>query len=483
MPSYSVTIDATTVNIDSAVDQADAIGQARVSLGIRDGQVVSQQTATLLENISVVETAAAVRSTFVNAFSILKQKATQGRSASLMVWGDSTGNNNSGPREWPYLLADKLAQAFPSHKVLVYTWNDGSQDWTANSTAQVVQNQSSAAAPVLTIWNCSIPGVATHYALGSMFKASVGLPVDGLIINHGHNAITGTVIENQRGELLQAIEMYRELYPAIPISVIAQNPRQDSALMDSYVIGIRDIALLRNVGVIDVYSDFIAAGKPTYLYLSGDTTHPNQGGSAIYVKRVWEHYLSAVAGPVCPSQSLFDMPVNPDFNLLTNGHFRNFPVTPGLPTGWSSGGAGTLTCSKETTIAVDDIGYSVKLIATGNSAYITQSVAAGLLANLKGQPVTLAARRWVDASAASTVGRIQLLTTSAAQSNPFWSSRSYVTRQTGWVWWVLSGMIVPSDCSAMSVRLYHDTAASPSAVAAQFDQVCLVPGYLPRAAR
>lgn len=193
MPSFSVTIDGRPYDVDTAVDQADAIRQARLALGIRDGANVGSQSATLVENITALddEATALAQNTpqVVNAFSVFKQKAKAGRSASLMVWGDSTGNNNSGPREWPYLLADKLAAAFPSHKVLVYTWNDSPQDWTANSTAQVVQNQSSAAAPVLTIWNFSIPGVATYYALGSMFKAALGIPVDGLIINHGHNQI------------------------------------------------------------------------------------------------------------------------------------------------------------------------------------------------------------------------------------------------------------------------------------------------------
>ena len=411
-----------------------------------------------------------------NAFSIFKRKIKNKQAASLFVWGDSTGNDSTVPREWPWLLADRLAASSPFHTVEVILWNDATPGWNAAVTVQTGTNGGSA--PKITIWNCSIPGTATHYLLGSQFTASIGsVPTpDGLIINHGHNHVTGTDQYMVTGELISAIETYRAFNPNVPITGILQNPRQDTSVMDLAAQCWPAVAGLEDIGLINIYNDFIYRGKPAGLYL--DTTHPNQSGQDLWISKVWDHYNSAPTINSYNKTSLFSI-ANPSANLLTNGDFSSYPTAPGLPPGWTSGGAGTLTVDKETTIKAPNASYSVKLTATGNSARIEQSLS-GIISSLRGKRVTAAVRRYIGNEAgAGTVGRMQLVAQSASAGNPFITSRSYVLKQGGWVWWILPGFFVPTDSVNLTLRLYHDTAASPSVDAVYFDQASLVIGDRP----
>jgi hypothetical protein len=271
----------------------------------------------------------------------------------------------------------------------------------------------------------------------------------------------------------------------VPISAIIQNPRQDSTLMDLAYQCWLDVGTYSDIGLINVHDEFMAQGKNLSLYLSGDTTHPSASAQLrIVFAKVWDHYQAAKPSVQQPVLSSL-LPAPPERNLIPYGHFGAYATSPGLPTGWSAGGVGTLTAEKETTIIGDTrLGYSVKLTSATNASRMEHNLPAEAYTALRGQRVTVAARRYVPSGAGANVGRLQIASNSVASSNPFSTTRPYVTLQAGWVWWIISGFLVPADATSLSVRLFHDsTAGAPSATPCYWDQCCLVPGYVPRAAR
>jgi hypothetical protein len=421
----------------------------------------------------------------LNAFSPIKVACARGVSANIGIWGDSTGNEGgdgvSTIREWPYLLADALsswlASNYPTHGVQIRAWNDGTLVYDA---ATVISTGSTSA--VITIYNCSVAGSIAQYAMGSMWPASIQcIAFDSMIISHGHNHITaGLTSPVVQGEFVAAVEQFKLFKPGVPVSVTLQNPRRDDSLMDTAIAAWRAVASMRDVAIIDVYSLFTALGKSPTLYT--DNQHPNQAGQALWETAVWHHFLTAATALTYARPSLFTNIIQPDINLLANGNLASFASS--LPDSFTSTGAGTLTATKDTSILADNaLGYSVSLTATGGSAGLAQSMSSGIYQALRGQSVTLAVKRRVLNTSASTVGRLQLSAGSPALGTQTVLSRSYVTRQTGWVWWVLSGFAVPSDATSLTVTLFHDTAGSPSADAVKFDQAIFLAGRLPQAAR
>jgi hypothetical protein len=413
-----------------------------------------------------------------NAFSRLKQRLAQGKSASVLVIGDSTGNASP---EWPFLFGPGVTALYPAVTSRIRTWSTGTTayetSWTTLSTGS--------GSPVLSIHNFSVSGSQTYYGLGALFaKAMMWVDPDVIIINHGHNH-NSTALAASRGAFYALIETLLLAHPGVPIAFIRQNPKQDNDTMAAIVALVDEIGAARGITTIDAYSAFIAAGKPTSLY-DGDNTHPNAAGQLLFHAAVMGCFNEAsLVAPQDGKQSSFAVPVRAEANLLTNGNFATWTTNPGTPDGWTKAGAGTMTPEKETTIVADaGRAYSVKLLGTGGASWIAQSITGDALTAVKGKSLCLAIKRYVSsASSTSTLGKGAIIATSTSLGSVSAEIASYVTNQTGWVWWALSGFDVPEDTTALEVRLYHDNAATPSTSPAYFDQACLTFGPLPKAAR
>jgi hypothetical protein len=441
----------------------------------------------------------AYNSISMNAFSPIKVALARGQDAHLGICSDSTGNEHgdgvASKREWPYLFADQFAAANAGIGVICHQWEEptGTSSTSYSATTIVIQ-AATGSNPTLHIWVAGVASTTPQYFMGSSWFASmVAIPLDCLIVNHGHNLVG--VIDDScvRGEIVSFIEQFKLYRPGVPISWICQNPRQTDTQLTTVVEQIKRCAQMRDVAIIDVHSAWIAAGgktNPAFYDVGGtDNVHPSQLGQTFWETIIWQHYLQAASILAPARPSLLSMPVPTNANLLVNGDFRAYPSTPGLPTGWSDSGSGTTTVSKDTggTYPVADTrqGYSVNVTDTTVAAYITQALSSALYIPLRGSRVTLAVLRYVNSSAPSTTARIALkvgsptggLTVTA-------SSRGYTTRQNGWVWWVISGLFVPLDCNQIQVYLHHNT-STPGATpySAGYDQACLLPGYLPGAAR
>lgn len=431
-----------------------------------------------------------------DALSTIKYLLSQGLDANLSIWTDSIGNESGNGtttlREWPYLLADRFAATYPGYKVQVFLF-DATTTNLYPPLPLVISNGTGSTPPVLTIWNCAIAGSPTMFILGGRWQAAMAsLSIDAAIISHGQNHV-GTGVPDieamARGEFIAAIEQFKLFKPGVPIDAILENPRRDDDLMAPIVRAWRKIAQYRDLGLIDVYAAFMAAGRPPSLYQStgntfNDNVHPGQAGSNLYRDTIWTAFQAADMRTAAPRPSLF-LPSPGDANLLVNGGFSQWTTSPGAPDGWTTGGAGSLAVTKDGGIYADGRQpWSVKLLGTGGPTYILQAIGSSQRQKLFGQRVTFAFRRSAGAVANTTLGTGQL--NIVAHSLPG-GAQSYPTRTFvsggGWTWQAISGVYIPTDCTSLAVVLYHDTAASPDGNPIYIDQVSLSAGYLPVAAR
>lgn len=405
----------------------------------------------------------------INGFSTIKQKLTANQSCALMVWGDSTSyyKTGEGLNCWPYLLAARLAAAYPAFTVRIKRFNVGALNW--NDAWTVVQTGSGGSPPVLDIYNFSIVGIWTYFVLGSNWSY-IDIPVDGLLINLGHNHFAGSA-EQVRGEFFVAVEMYRARFPSTPITAIAQNPWRDSGGYTKMADAWKDVCSLRSVALCDVHQTFIDAGKPSGWY--SDDVHANQTGQNNgWDATIWAHWQAATAGTQTIASSLVD---------VTTGKAS---LVPAIDSGsWVAAGTGVLTVATDITRYDPATGYSRKLTATGNETWLEYILPAETLTKVRGQLVTFSARSYIESGTNST---LRLCAINVDGTEIF--SRPYNRGWDGWAWWSLSGVAVPSNASVVKLKLYHDMTSltgggAPQAKPVNYDQASLLIGKAPYAGR
>ncbi|MDV6241229.1 SGNH/GDSL hydrolase family protein [Rhodococcus opacus] len=191
----------------------------------------------------------------------------------LTVVGDSTGN---GKNEWVHIVAQRIAHS--NRHVVVNDWNVDKQGYTEFT------EYGNSASPKLTIWNGSVPGLASRFGYENWSKLNPGTP-DLVIVNHGHNepdsesAIDGI----SRIVRLSHLDVTRRT----AVAIILQNPRVDreSGRLESIITALRDAPDLRDVEKIDIHSTFVQEGNYADL-LVADGFHPNQAGENIWAQAV-----------------------------------------------------------------------------------------------------------------------------------------------------------------------------------------------------
>lgn len=410
-----------------------------------------------------------------NGLQLVRKKLAAGQSATVQFWGDSTITGTSSPRRYAAQWADSLAaggRVPATHGVQLIVW-------TGSFYAAPAVLRTGTTAAMLTIYVAGVSGSIPRYFMGGyFFKGLASIAADALILAHGINLKAyGSAIA---GEYVAAIEQFRSANPNSPILATTQHPNRDDTTVEAARAVLLSYADILGVTVNDeVFQAYLAAGKPTSWYGAGDPIHESEDiGCAVYVamlNRVWD---ASAPISVAPQYSRFSTPGNQQ-QLLLNGDFATWTTAPGVPDDWT--GSGTITCARDTSVYADPRKrYSVRMTSAGASqTFISQQVNGLIATQLAGLPVTLAARMKKDTAGNATLGRIELAYTGGSTA-----SVGNVIQQDGFAWSVLSGIVLPSNNTALTVRVYADQTAPPDGTyGIWLDQVSLVPGSMPFAAR
>lgn len=413
-----------------------------------------------------------------SAFGALKSKLIAGQDAQLVVIGDSTGDETTEwVRQWP---EQKISPRYPNLKVVYRLYDYTNNVW---GNAVTIQEGTSGANGTLTVYNFSVGGTQPSYFAASRKSVFNGLSPDLVIWNHGHNTeltyLVRTYAVRVASSFLTGWETFRLLFPNCPHAAILQNPKQDD---NSRAIVVSTettkAGLYGDVTLIDVYSQFIADGKPASYYkdMASTKIHPSDLGEAIFIDKVDAAYIAAAPSPIAVAPAFLATATT---NLLSNGDFSAWPGS--VPTGWTANN-GAVT-AKETT-NVDSVNGRTQCVAlTGNAtnSRITQAfTAAARTAIGTAGSLTFAARVMrptPNSSGSTAIIGVTLISASVGTiSSP---TGVGVLQDGGWVWVVTTIEGVPNDLTYANLEIYWDSAATAGAVA-YIDRVIAVAGVLPR---
>jgi hypothetical protein len=408
-------------------------------------------------------------SSVAHVLSQLKQKVVAGTAANIGAFGDSTGD---GSTEWIRVFTNWLAATYPSNTTTYRLVTDGT-GWPAAT------NIATGGAGPIEMWNASRAGQQATYYLGARRTWSIdGMPasLDLAIINYGLNSASYTASYSPRGQLIALIEAIKLKWPTTPILVVNQNPNRDDNLMAAVnTAWIAIEAIYPDVGVLDIYTPFIAAGKAAALY--DDNIHPSvpattAGKGQYLIVEALKTLFNAASRSSLITPSAAHLATNAT-NLLSNGDFAAY--TGSEPDSWSLLGAATAT--KDTGVVDPLYGtYSVRLDGSVANIGIQQTLSAPALAACKAAGgITVAARIYTPPGSATSVGSIG----TTAFGSPNDTLEVAIIQAGGWMWMIAQNMPAPSGASSLTVNLFVRTAGS-GAVASHFSRVIAVAGALPR---
>lgn len=400
----------------------------------------------------------------LSSFGRAKSKLASGQDATFLVIGDSTGN---APDEWVYRFFAEIGLQNPTARV-AYRLYAGGQTSGSDAYDPEVAIQEGSGGPTIHIWNASVATTNPTYLLGAKKASAIdAVAPDCIIWNHGQNTVSPMPAHAQRDCFLMGFENVRLEHPGVPHVVMLQNPRRDDDLMASVIAELTALcAEYGDVTLIDGYSAYIAAGKPSGWYT--DINHPNATGSGVLMDealKVWSSASKAVreVAPAFLASSAVSFTPNWDFSNWTGA----------FPAGWGAQNSGTAT--KDTGIKYGADTYSARVEgAAAQAGMTTQGVTS--LTPAQGKMVTMAVLLFVPLGSASGVGRHQLY---EVAQNRF--SYGGLIPQGGWVWSIISKFTFTSTAAAMRASISADTAANTSSKA-YIARASTVEGSVPRGA-
>ena len=417
-----------------------------------------------------------------NGFSKLKAKLDDGRSARLMIWGDSTGNCRNNKGRWPIRLAHRLAETYPGHAVHLKNWN--TKTLASFDTPVIVSKGSGFGAPVLEILNMSVSGSVPQLMMGELWPLTIGsAEPDALIINHGINLVLGWNPKSQHGTLwlgamLTAIWQFWSRWPDCPISCVLQSPQRDTARYDALVHYWNTVSGITGIPLIDIFSIYQKAGKPSDWYV--DNTHPSEPkGNTIWADAIWSHYRASL-----PLQGSFRNDFNraaPTAQLLDNPDFSLWADTSNAPDGWDTIGSVRFARDTHMTAGVERP-FSLLMTAPGGKpAGIRQFLTPEKLKLCAGRRVFFVARcNKGHQTSVTSLGSIEVVIRSPSTGDSYLGNKYYNNKQGAFAWWGIGPIVVPDDVEQLEVRLYHDHSNAPSGqFPVWFDQASLVIGSRP----
>lgn len=452
-----------TKTASAIFDPVDSGGNARGAVMAEArtwGTEVEQELDSLDGRLTSVETgvgsgpvnpnAADARAS--SAFSLFRRIVAQGVSnARIIFLGDSTGNATD---EFIYLFAQWLGTREPTHGVLYYAWDEG-----AGAYASPVSVSSGTLPLVIQVYNAAIPGINLIGWLGSRFAGAVGaVTPHAIVINTGLNVAGLENQEQQRKSFIDGIQTIMTARRFVPISMHLQQPLRDNDRMAMVNDAQRDVAaMMPGVALIDSYSKFIAANKPSAWY--ADDTHTNSAGTQVLLQSFKDAYNAS--GNLLPAPQ----ELTPWFDtirrvsLLKNGDFAAFSGA--LPDNWTEGGTGTVT--KDTVLKYGTKPWSVRIPST-NLKFIRQILDTDQLNRVKGRVVSFAARVYVAPGGPAYAGTIYVVPTGGTFSAGVKETFRFNPGDGagGWREIYIDNFYVPIDTTQLDIRIYAsgDTTAA-----------------------
>jgi hypothetical protein len=242
--------------------------------------------------------------------------------ASLVVLGDSTGNEES---EWVYRLASWLGKTHPAYTVLYYLWNDGTQVYSAATTIQT-----GTGSKTLTVYNGSVPGMGYNYPFASTVPSTrfnLMLPVAPtcVVISYGYNSAT----PDYRKQQLELAAWVLSNFPNTEYVLTSQAPMATGAAGAADHLtrqqDTRNVALQEGWGLIDVTQRFLDNGNYDTL-ISGDTIHPLPTGQDIWLDEVRRYFGGNRPATLAPATgSRIFIPAQA-FNIYSGTPAISFPA-------------------------------------------------------------------------------------------------------------------------------------------------------------
>ncbi|AZS11724.1 tail fiber protein [Arthrobacter phage Maja] len=250
------------------------------------------------------------------AAAALMSKLEAGKeNASMVIFGDSTGDETNIANRWPRRTAQWLAAKYPQYTVNFRHWDKVNADLTPTGSysalgagkSEVIQTGTgtgNAGGPfVLDIWNGSASGSAPAYNLAASRWQVMAIPIspvpDLVFINHGHNA-GGSSGAQFRYLLMQLTRSVQSLWPQAGIIVTAQNPMGvgvgDYALDLQRARAVISLAATEGYGLVNILQTYL--NNPSYdaQWLNpADHLHPSDAGSVVWTNEVTKQLASSTS--------------------------------------------------------------------------------------------------------------------------------------------------------------------------------------------
>lgn len=231
------------------------------------------------------------------AVPFMSKLATGRENATLLVVGDSTGDETNVQGRWPLKTAQWLAAQYPAYTVNFRMWNYTADNYDALGVGKSVVVQTgtgtgNAGGPfVIEIYNASASGTAPsyHYDTTRWFKvAPTSITPNLVIVNHGHN-LGGAGGNQSNYEIHKLARSAHERWPLAGIMVTAQNPmtvgQADEANDRLRARAVQVLAANEGYGLVNVLQLFLK--DPSYsTNLLSDGLHPNEAGSRLWADEV-----------------------------------------------------------------------------------------------------------------------------------------------------------------------------------------------------
>ena len=338
----------------------------------------------------------------------------------IVIVGDSTGDDvvtetSEYGAELPFRFAqDSLVPARPNNCVILWDWCR-----TGESFIGMQRFSNGNLLKRTFVVNCSSAGSQPGYFFGERFEKTIGLlpKVDYVIWNHGHNLVSGdgTIQADpnrkylRAGQYLDVQDQFRDRFPKSRQIMIRTYPRRTDNSIEPVVAAVDHVAAkYGDVALVDLYSPWIAAGKPVGWY-HGDGVHPSVPTGVTEMLGPLTTVFNALPALATNTPPLIaHRKALPAENLLANGALDTW--TAGLPDSWALFGDAT----------VAQVGARARV--TANNGGLAQTINA---VPLRGKIVTLVVSQEIAEGSDLFAGWVRFTTDVGAIGDGRWSDGPY----------------------------------------------------------
>lgn len=378
------------------------------------------------------------------AFTPIKRKILLGgNNVKIVVLSDSTGAH---PDTQFYEWWQAQAPSYPTFTVRVFFWDLGTENYGSPTTLQT-----GTGCCFIDLYLAAYAGANFVNWLGSRFANAVtGIAADLFIINLGLNVAGPASTPIALRSYMDGIQSVLTQKSGTPVAMNLQQPFQNTngmAVVNAAQYQLKN--MYPGISLVDIYSKFIAAGKPSSWYLPADNTHTSAIGTAVQVA-AWLAAWNA-AGTALPAGNAY-VPWITSFagtNILYNGDFTDGG---GYLTGWTSAG-GTVT--RDTVEHFPGKASSVKIV-NSNTGHITQTFDATQLAMTRGKTITcMMRRRIVPGAVSSFAGVLEVFVN--GKNNPGTLDSFHFNAgdgEGGYFITTLAGINIPFDAATVTISDY-----------------------------